>query len=289
MIGIVLAGGTGSRLWPVTFSTSKQLLPIFDKPLIYYPINTLMSAGIKEIVIITTPHDQNSFRNLLGTGSDLGVTFHYEVQKSPDGLAQAFLLAKNYILGRKVCLILGDNLFHGVGLGNQLAEYTNISGAQIFAYRVSDPERYGVVEFSSDGTVVSIEEKPKLPRSTYAIPGLYFFDEEVLGFSLGVQPSPRGELEISSVIQNYLDTNSLKVKILPRGTAWLDTGTFASMNDASILVRTLEERQGTKIACLEETAYRNGWISRKQLEGLAARFKGGDYGKYLAMVAEENK
>jgi glucose-1-phosphate thymidylyltransferase len=287
MKGIVLAGGTGSRLWPITKGVSKQLLPVYDKPLIHYPISTLMIAGIREIIVITTPEDQSSFRRLLGDGSDLGINFIYETQPSPDGLAQAFLIAAAHIRDEKCALILGDNLFQGPGLGSKLREYSDIEGAQIFAYRVSDPERYGVVDFDAEGRALSIEEKPKTPRSNYAIPGLYFYDEEVLDIAHSIKPSERGELEISSVNQEYLNRGKLNVSILPRGTAWLDTGTFASLHDASSYVRALEDRQGMKISCLEEIAYRNTWISKAQLLKLAAQYLNGVYGQYLTVLAHE--
>jgi glucose-1-phosphate thymidylyltransferase len=288
MIGIVLAGGTGSRLWPITKGISKQLLPVFDKPLIHYPISTLMTAGIKQVVVITTPEDQSSFIRLLGDGSDLGIEFIYKVQPRPEGLAQAFMIAESEIKDKKCALVLGDNLFHGPTLGTQLRTYSSVEGAHIFAYRVSDPERYGVVEFDSSGKAISIEEKPASPKSSYAIPGLYFYDEDVCGIAKSIKPSARGELEISSVNQTYLDMGKLEVTVLPRGTAWLDTGTFSSLHDASSYVRALEDRQGTKISCLEEIAFRNKWISRSELMKLAERSPGSDYGKYLMMIAEEN-
>jgi glucose-1-phosphate thymidylyltransferase len=288
MIGIVLAGGTGSRLWPITKGISKQLLPVFDKPLIHYPISTLMTAGIRQIVVITTAEDQNSFVRLLGDGSDLGIEFIYKIQPRPEGLAQAFMIAESEIKNKKCTLVLGDNLFHGPTLGTQLSTYSNVQGAHIFAYRVSDPERYGVVEFDSSGKAISIEEKPASPKSSYAIPGLYLYDEDVCEIAKSIKPSARGELEISSVNQTYLDMGKLDVTVLPRGTAWLDTGTFSSMHDASSYVRALEDRQGTKISCLEEVAFRNNWISRSALTKLAERSPGSDYGKYLLMIAEEN-
>jgi glucose-1-phosphate thymidylyltransferase len=287
MKGIVLAGGTGSRLWPVTKGISKQLLPVYDKPLIHYPISTLMIAGIREIVIITTDIDQLSFRRLLGDGSDFGIKLQYEIQPRPEGLAQAFIVAEEHIDGEKCALVLGDNLFQGSGLGSQLRNFQNVVGAQIFGYRVSDPERYGVIEFDSTGNAISIEEKPSAPKSHFAVPGLYFYDEQILEIARQVKPSARGELEISSVNQAYLDRGELKVSILPRGTAWLDTGTFASLHDASSYVRALEDRQGTKISCLEEIAFRNGWITSDQLLVLAASYKGGPYGAYLNQIAEE--
>lgn len=287
MQGIVLAGGTGSRLWPITRGVSKQLLPVYDKPLIHYPIATLMSAGINEIVIITTPADQANFQQLLGDGSQLGLTYRYLVQESPDGLAQAFIIAKDYIQDQKCALILGDNLFHGSGLGKQLQRYTNINGAQIFATRVADPERYGVIEFDRTGGVVSIEEKPKVPKSFYAVPGLYFYDEDVVEIAKSIKPSLRGELEISSVNEEYLRRGQLSANILDRGTTWLDTGTFDSLHDASSYVRVIEERQGFKVSCLEEIAYRNKWISKAELLELAESYKGGEYAKYLRAISEE--
>ena len=288
MKGIVLAGGTGSRLWPVTRGVSKQLLPVYDKPLVFYPIATLMSAGIREIYIITTPSDQASFRQLLGDGSQLGISFTYLKQESPDGLAQAFLIAEEFIQGQKCALILGDNLFQGAGLGSQLKQYSDVTGAQIFASRVADPERYGVIEFNESGKVISIEEKPNDPKSFYAVPGLYFYDENIVEIAKTVKPRARGELEISSVNDEYLRRGQLSAAILPRGTAWLDTGTFASLHDASSFVRALEDRQGIKIACLEEIAYRNRWISKTQLLEIADSYKGGDYSKYLRMLSEES-
>ena len=287
MLGIVLAGGTGSRLWPITRGVSKQLLPVYDKPLIHYPIATLMSAGINEIIIITTPADRASFQQLLGDGSPLGLTYKYLVQESPDGLAQAFIIAEEYVQDQKCALILGDNLFHGSGLGKQLQKYTNISGAQIFATRVVDPERYGVIEFNRNGGIVSIEEKPKTPKSFYAVPGLYFYDEDVIEIAKSIKPSARGELEISSVNEEYLRRSQLNATILERGTTWLDTGTFDSLHDASSYVRVIEERQGVKISCLEEIAFRNKWISKAELLELAESYRGGDYANYLRALSEE--
>jgi len=287
VIGIVLAGGTGSRLWPITIGTSKQLLPVYDKPLVHYPLGTLMLAGIREIVVITTPQDQSSFKKLLGDGSRFGLALHYEIQEKPEGLAQAFPISRRYIKNQSVCLVLGDNLFYGSGLGGQLRKFTMIEGAQIFAHKVSDPENYGVVELDNYGKIVSIEEKPKSPKSRYAIPGLYFYDSNVLDISQSVKPSARGELEITSVNQVYFENGNLKAEILSRGTAWLDTGTIDSLHDASSFVRALEERQGTKISCLEEIAFRNGWISQKELIEISNTFKGNSYGNYLKLVAEE--
>ena len=287
MQGIVLAGGTGSRLWPITRGVSKQLLPIYDKPLIFYPIATLMSAGIRDIAIITTPEDQNAFIRLLGDGSNLGLNFSFLTQSTPKGLAEAFLIAEEFIGDSKCALILGDNLFHGPGLGTGLREFTDVDGAQIFAYRVSDPERYGVIEFDDDGMAKAIYEKPLNSVSKFAIPGLYFYDNQVVEIARKVRPSPRGELEISSINQEYLDLNKLKVIQLPRGTAWLDTGTFTSLHEASSYVQVLETRQGTKIACLEEIAFRQGWITGSQLLDMANLYNGGDYSVYLNSVHQE--
>ena len=289
MIGIILAGGTGTRLWPLTIATSKQLLPVYNKPLIFYPISTLMAAGIREIVIITTPSDQIAFQKLLGDGKKYGATFHFEVQEKPEGLAQAFLIAEKHIQGKKVCLILGDNIFYGTGLGRQLSKYSQISGAQIFAYRVSDPGRYGVVEFDHFGNAISIEEKPSKPRSSYAIPGLYFYDETILDIAKQITPSARGELEISAVNEKYLDSKRLSVEILQRGTVWFDTGTFSSLNDASTFVRTVEERQGIKIGLIEEIAYRNSWINKSQVEVLANSYKDGELSLYLREILKDLK
>ena len=284
MYGIVLAGGTGSRLWPITRGVSKQLLHVYDKPMIYYPIATLMAAGIRKILIITTPECQATFIQLLGSGQQFGVEFHYQVQNSPGGLAQAFLIGEKFINGNKCVLILGDNIFHGSGLGRQLMDYTDLSGAHIFAYRVSNPREYGVVEFNKSGEVVSIEEKPTNPKSNYAVPGLYFYDEEVVEIARRIKPSTRGELEITSINNEYLKSNSLKVSVLPRGTAWLDTGTVQTLHDASTYIRILEERQGTKVSCLEEVAWRQGWISDKELMDLAHAFGPSPYGTFLASL-----
>ncbi len=281
MKGIVLAGGTGSRLWPITWGVSKQLIPVYDKPLVHYPISTLMLAGIREILIITTPQDQDSFRRLLGDGSKYGVRFDFAVQNNPDGLAQAFIIGASFI-GRHSCaLVLGDNIFHGEGLGTQLQALTDITGAHIFAYKVSDPERYGVVEFDESGKVLSIEEKPKVPRSSFAVPGLYFYDNSVVEIAKATKLSARGELEITSVNNAYLDKGLLKTTVLERGTAWLDTGTFESLNAASSFIQIIEERQGLKVSCLEEVAWRNGWISDSELKARADEYKSSPFAGYL--------
>jgi glucose-1-phosphate thymidylyltransferase len=288
MKGIILAGGTGSRLWPITRGVSKQLLPVYDKPLIYYPLATLMSAGIVDILVITTPHDVQSFQNLLGNGNKLGINISYSIQNKPNGLAEAFIIGEKFI-GQDTCsLILGDNIFYGSGLGSQLEKNHNISGSLIYAYRVNDPERYGVVEFGENGKAISIEEKPQNPKSNFAIPGLYFYDNSVVEIAKTIQPSSRDELEISSVNMHYLQNNKLSVEVLPRGTAWLDTGTFNSLHDAGAFVRALEERQGLKIACLEEIAYRKGYISRLELINLAEEYGSNEYSKYLKIVSEGN-
>jgi glucose-1-phosphate thymidylyltransferase len=259
--GIVLAGGTGSRLWPVTFGVSKQLLPVYDKPLVHYPISTLMLTGIREILIITTPQDQESFKRLLGDGKKYGVSFSFAVQDNPEGLAQAFIIGEKFIGEDPSALILGDNIFYGSSLGMQLKELTEPVGAIIFAYKVKDPERYGVIDFDASGKVTSIEEKPSKPKSQYAVPGLYFYDNSVVEIAKSVKPSSRGELEITSVNQEYLKAGKLQARVLERGTAWLDTGTFESLNSASAFIQIIEERQGQKVSCLEEVAWRNGWIS----------------------------
>jgi glucose-1-phosphate thymidylyltransferase len=288
MKGLILAGGTGSRLWPITRGVSKQLLPVYDKPLIYYPLATLMSAGIVDILVITTPHDIHSFQNLLGNGKKLGMNISYSIQNKPNGLAEAFIIGEKFI-GQDTCsLILGDNIFYGSGLGSQLEKNHDISGSLIYAYRVNDPERYGVVEFGKNGKAISIEEKPQNPKSNFAIPGLYFYDNSVVEIAKTIQPSSRGELEISSVNMHYLQNNKLSVEVLPRGTAWLDTGTFNSLHDAGAFVRALEERQGLKIACLEEIAYRKGFISRLELINLAEEYGSNEYSKYLKIVSEGN-
>jgi glucose-1-phosphate thymidylyltransferase len=281
MKGIVLAGGTGSRLWPITWGVSKQLLHVYDKPLIHYPISTLMLAGIREILVITTPQDEESFIRLLGNGDRYGVSFSFLAQENPDGLAQAFLIGENFIGKDSCALVLGDNIFYGDGLGTQLKEILNVDGAHIFAYKVKDPERYGVVEFDRHGKVSSIEEKPKSPKSSFAIPGLYFYDNQVVEIAKSVKPSSRGELEITSVNQAYLNLGKLQTTVLARGTAWLDTGTFESLNSASSFIQIIEERQGQKVSCLEEVAWRNGWISDSELAARADEYKSSPFATYL--------
>lgn len=281
MKGIVLAGGTGSRLWPVTWGVSKQLLPVYDKPLVHYPISTLMLTGIREILIITTPQDQGSFKRLLGDGSKYGVSFTFAVQENPEGLAQAFLIGEKFIGVEPSALILGDNIFYGSTLGTQLKQLREPRGAMIFAYRVKDPERYGVIEFNATGKVMSIEEKPLKPKSQYAVPGLYFYDNQVVDIAKSVKPSARGELEITAVNEEYLKVGKLQAKVLERGTAWLDTGTFDSLNSASAFIQIIEERQGQKVSCLEEVAWRNGWISDSELAARADEYKSSPFATYL--------
>ena len=286
MKGIILAGGAGSRLHPITLAVSKQLMPIYDKPMIYYPLSVLMLAGIREILIITTPGDQVAFERLLGDGSELGCRFEYTVQEEPNGLAQAFVLGKDFIGDEKVALILGDNIFYGSGFGELVRRHTDPDGAVVFAAPVHDPERYGVVEFDEQRQAVSIEEKPDAPKSNYAVPGLYFYDNDVVGIAETIQPSVRGEYEITTINQVYLQRKQLKVGVFNRGIAWLDTGTFASLNEASTFVRVIEERQDTKIGCIEEVAYYSKFINREQLLRLAGKLDKSVYGAYLKRIAE---
>ena len=284
MKGIVLAGGSGTRLYPITMGISKQLMPIYDKPMIYYPLSTLMLAGIKDILIITTPEDQMQFKRLLGDGNQWGCNLQYEVQKNPNGLAQAFVIGEKFIGEDTVALVLGDNIFYGSGFSNLLQKSANPDGAVIFAYPVSDPERYGVVEFDKNLVAVSIEEKPIHPKSNYAVPGLYFYDNTVVNIAKNISPSSRGEYEITDVNRKYLLDKKLKVAVLDRGFAWLDTGTFESLHDASEFVRVIEKRQGFKIGCLEEIAYRMKFINKEQLNVLAKKFEKSGYGEYLRGV-----
>ncbi|MBR2502468.1 MAG: glucose-1-phosphate thymidylyltransferase RfbA [Rikenellaceae bacterium] len=293
MKGIVLAGGSGTRLYPITKGVSKQLLPIYDKPMVYYPISVLMQAGVRDILIITTPQDAPSFRRLLGDGSDFGVRLEYAEQPSPDGLAQAFLIGEEFIAGDSVCLVLGDNIFHGAGLAEKLTQAVeraeNESRATIFGYRVDDPERYGVAEFDAEGRCLSIEEKPAVPKSNYAVVGLYFYPNRVVEIAHSIHPSARGELEITSVNQQFLSEGELHVDTFGEGFAWLDTGTHDSLAEASIFVEVIEKRQGVKIACLEEIAFRNGWISDEELRKVAEPMARNPYGRYLLKVADSKK
>jgi len=284
-----LAGGSGTRLHPITQGVSKQLIPVYDKPMIYYPLSMLLMAGIREVLVISTPEDMPGFKRLLGDGSQIGISIQYEIQPSPDGLAQAFLISENFIADEKVCLVLGDNIFYGSGLGTALKSNTLVQGGHIFAYHVSNPEEYGVVEFDKDNKAISIEEKPKKPRSNYAIPGLYFYDNSVVSIAKSIKPSARGELEISSINEHYLNEGMLSVTVLDRGTAWLDTGTVDSLMAAGEFVQVVEKRQGLKIGCIEEIAWRQNFISTAELLSLAKPLAKSGYGKYLIELTEHER
>ena len=287
MKGIILAGGSGTRLYPITKAISKQLMPVYDKPMIYYPLSVLMLAGIKDILIITTPEDNAQFKRLLGNGKDVGCNFQYAVQEAPNGLAQAFVIGESFIGDDKVALILGDNIFYSAGFSGLLASLTEIEGGCVFAYHVSDPERYGVVEFDKNNMAISIEEKPKHPKSNYAVPGLYFYDNSVISIAKNLKPSARGEYEITDINKIYLEKNKLQVAIMDRGTAWLDTGTFDSLSDASEFVRVIEKRQGNKIGCIEEVSYRMGFISKEKLAEIAEPLRKSGYGNYLLGLVDK--
>ena len=287
MKGIILAGGSGTRLHPITYAISKQIMPVYDKPMIYYPLSTLLLAGINEILIISTPHDLPQFKRLLGDGSQWGVRFVYAEQPVPNGLAQAFVIGEEFIGKDKVALVLGDNIFYGRGLGEKLERNTDADGGIVYAYHVSDPERYGVVEFDKNNQVISIEEKPENPKSDYAVPGIYFYDNDVVAIAKNLRPSPRGEYEITDINKEYLRRGKLKVSILDRGTAWLDTGTFDSLMQASQFVQVIEQRQGIKIACIEEIAFKKGYISKEQLVSIAQPLLKSGYGEYIMNVANE--
>ncbi len=288
MKGIILAGGSGTRLYPITYAISKQIMPVYDKPMIYYPLSTLMLAGISDILIISTPHDLPLFKTLFGNGSQLGLSFSYAEQPLPNGLARAFVIGEDFIGKEKVALVLGDNIFYGSGLGEKLQQNTDPEGGIVYAYHVSDPERYGVVEFDKNMNAVSIEEKPRIPKSNYAVPGIYFYDNEVVRIAKSLQPSARGEYEITDINKEYLRAGRLRVSIMDRGTAWLDTGTFDSLMQASQFVQVIEQRQGIKIACIEEIAFRKGFISKKQVEEMAQPLFKSGYGEYLMKVVNED-
>jgi len=289
MKGIILAGGSGTRLHPITRGISKQLMPVYDKPMIYYPLSTLLMSGIREVLIITTPQDRGQFEHLLGDGSAWGISLSYAVQPSPDGLAQAFIIGADFLGKDSVALVLGDNIFYGTGLGASLSRHTNIKGGHVFAHHVSEPSAYGVVEFDQDGTVLSIEEKPERPKSSYAVPGLYFYDNDVIDVAANLVPSDRGELEITGINQYYLNRGELNVTVLPRGTAWFDTGTFQGLLDASQFVAVVEARQGHKIGCVEEIAWRNGWLTDAQFCDLADPLVKSGYGTYMHAVLAEGR
>ncbi|MEV8266698.1 glucose-1-phosphate thymidylyltransferase RfbA [Microbacterium sp. NPDC076911] len=289
MRGIILAGGTGSRLHPITLGSSKQLVPVYDKPMIYYPLATLILAGIRDVLVITTPHDADQFQRLLGDGSQFGINITYKMQPSPDGLAQAFILGEDHIGSESVALVLGDNIFYGPGLGTRLRQYNELTGGVVFGYWVDDATAYGVVEFDRAGKVVSLEEKPAKPKSHYAVPGLYFYDNDVVEIAKQLKPSPRGELEITDVNKAYLDRGDLKVEILPRGTAWLDTGTFDSLSEATEFIRTVQKRQGLSIGCPEEVAWRMGFLSDDELRARAEPLLKSGYGRYLLTALEQGK
>ena len=286
MKGIILAGGSGTRLYPITKAISKQLMPIYDKPMVYYPLSTLMMAGIKDILIITTPHDQKQFQRLLGDGSDIGINLQYAVQPEPKGLAEAFIIGEEFIGDDNVALILGDNIFYGTDFGKKLKNCIDPDGGIVFAYPVSDPERYGVVEFDENRKAISIEEKPIEPKSNHAVVGLYFYDNDVVNIAKSIAPSERGELEITTVNEEYLRRNKLQVEIMNRGSVWLDTGTFESMNDASEYIRVMEKRTGLKIGCIEEIAFKQGFIDQEKLKAIAEEFKKSGYGQYLLKVID---
>jgi glucose-1-phosphate thymidylyltransferase len=286
MRGLILAGGSGSRLHPVTLGTSKQLVPVYDKPMIYYPLSTLMLAGIRDILVITTPHEADGFRRLLGDGSAFGISLTYAQQPSPDGLAQAFTIGADFIGDESCALVLGDNIFYGPGFGRKLARFDDLRGAMVFAYWVSQPNAYGVVEFDDQGRAISLEEKPERPRSSYAVPGLYFYDADVVEIARGLEPSARGEYEITDINRHYLERGRLQVEVLERGTAWLDTGTFDSLNDASNFIRTIEHRQGLKIGAPEEVAWRQGWLSDDELRQRAEPLRKSGYGDYLVGLVD---